>query len=162
MSIYEELRRKYHDPNISDEQQDNIYNDMWQLYVNTHFPHISKVHPDAAWVDKNGNIATLHDNNGEAFPLTKENWYNITHGYTNFFSLDKEVYNRLVAYLHNQGFAHLDEIPQDTPKNQRGADFRMYSEPALIPPFFYSGNENYAPPRLIPNREIYDDAEFSV
>ena len=159
-SSLEEMRRAYHDPNTSDTERDNIYNDMWKLYVNTHFPHISQVHPEAAWVDKDGNIATLH-NNGEELPLTKENWLKITRAYTNPYSLDPEAFSRLTTYLHNQGFAHLDEIPQDTPVKERGSDFRLYSEPFLAPLFRYH-NEPQEPTRLIPNRYVYDDVQYTI
>lgn len=158
----EEKRRIYHNPNTSDEERDKIWDSMWKLYVGTKFPHISKVHQDAAWVDRNGNIATLYNENGEAFPLTKENWFKITRHYANPISRDREAFKRLTAYLHDNGFAHLDEIPQDTPSNERGSDFRMYSQPELIPPFTYGDYENYETPKLIPNREIYDDSEFTI
>ena len=139
----EALRRMYQNPDTSDEQRDTIWNNMWELYVNTHFPDISRVNPDAAWVDKDGNVATLYDNNGAALPLTKD-------------------FNHLASYLHNLGFAHLNEIPQNTPKEQRGWDFRMYDEPVPISPFYYGDKEDYEPPILIPNREIYDDVRFRI
>ena len=129
-------------------------------YLNPNVP-IKQVAPNASWVDKYGDIATLNAD-GQQLPLTVENWRRIL-GRVNP-NMWGDAYRDLLNFLENdEGLFYVDDLPKEMRYWQRDGNSRffdpslLYPEPTPIPNFRYEGNETYESPMLLPFRENYEE-----